>query len=242
MGLLDGKIALITGAGGGLGAAQARYFAREGARIVLTDIDAAKLDTLIEDIGEPAIAVEHDVTDAGQWAHAVRKAAERFGGLDILVNNAGAFATGSVEACGAGDLERIFRINVTSALLGIQAVTAALKQRGGGAIVNIASAAGFRGMPGLTAYSTSKWALRGLTRCAAIDLAPHGIRVNCICPGVVDTPFTQVTPGFSASVSVPPIGRIGVPDDIAPMVALLVSDQAGYATGAEIMIDGGRGI
>lgn len=242
MGMLEGKVALITGAGGGLGEAQARHFASAGARLVLTDIDAEKARRVAADRGDAAIAFHHDVTNAEQWAQVVRGAIERFGGLDILVNNAGAFVTGAVEDCSADDLERIFRTNVTSALLGIQAAVPALKQRGGGAIVNIASAAGFRGMPGLTAYSTSKWALRGLTRCAAIDLAPHRIRVNCMCPGVIETPFTKVTPDFASSVSVPPIGRIGVPDDIAPMVVLLASDQASYATGSEIVIDGGRGI
>lgn len=242
MGLLEGKVALITGAAGGLGEAQARHFAREGARLVLTDIDAPKVAGVAAAHGDAAIPLHHDVTDPVHWARVVEEAIKHFGGLDILANNAGAFATGSVESCTADDLERIFRINVTSALLGIQAVTGVLKRRGGGAIINIASGAGFRGMPGLTAYSTSKWALRGLTRCAAIDLAPHGIRVNCVCPGVIDTPFTQVTPGFAASVSVPPVGRIGLPDDIAPMVALLASDQSGFTTGAEMVLDGGRGI
>lgn len=242
MGILDGKVALITGAGGGLGESMARHFAAAGARLVLTDINSASVSKVAAEQHAAAIAVRHDVTDASQWAHAVSVAVDRLGGLDILINNAAAFTTGTVEACDIETFERIFHTNVASALLGIQAVTPALKQRGGGCIINMASAAGFRGMPGLTAYSTSKWALRGLTRCAAIDLAPYRIRVNCMCPGAIETPFTKVTPDYASSVTLPPIGRIGVPDDIAPMVALLASDQASFATGSEIVVDGGRGI
>ncbi len=242
MGMLEGKVALITGAGGGLGEAMARHFAREGARLVLTDINMEKVAAVAADLSDAAIAFHHDVTDADQWARAVEEAAGRFGGLDILVNNAAAFTTGSVEDCAADVFERILRTNVTSVLLGIQAATPLVKQRGGGVIINIASAAGFRGIPGLTAYSTSKWALRGLTRSAAIDLAPHHIRVNCVCPGAIETPFTKVNPDFDSTVSLPPIGRIGVPDDIAPMVVLLASDRASFATGSEVVIDGGRGI
>lgn len=240
MSLLDEKVVIVTGGGGGLGEAQARYFVAEGARVLVTDIDAKRARAVAEALGPSAAWLAHDVTDEGQWNDAVALVLQRFGRLDGLINNAGVSSFGSVEQVEPAELERVFNINVTSVLIGIRAVAASMKERGG-AIVNIASGAALRGSRDLAAYSTSKWAVRGLSRCAAADLVKYKIRVNCIVPGVTETPMTRKDPKFIPSVlPTIPLGRVGSPDDIAPLAALLVSDRCSFAIGAEFVLDGGR--
>lgn len=242
LGVLDGKVVIITGAGRGQGETTARLFAEEGAKLVLTDRDGANVRQVAASLGESAIWLEHDITDEPVWASVVDMAIERFGAVNVLLNNAGIFFGGGVTDATQADMERAFSVNVTGAFLGVQAVAPNMR-RTGGSIINVASAAGMRGMEGMTAYCTSKWALRGMTRAMSRDLAQFGIRVNAVCPGVIDTPmirnddipdfFQQVAKGI-------PLGRAGVPQDIAGASLFLASDASSFMTGSDVVIDGGR--
>lgn len=240
MGLLDSKVAIITGAGRGQGEATARLFVEEGARVVLTDLDEAAVKEVARSLGDKAIGLRHDIADETGWADVVEATQDRFGSVDTLINNAGIFFTGGIGTATAADLDRAFRINVAGAFLGISAVAPRMTD---GSIVNIASGAGLVGMANMVAYATSKWALRGLSKSAARDLAPRGIRVNAICPGVIDTPMIrndEIPDFFDRIKQGIPLGRTGVPNDIARASLFLASDASSFMTGAEMVIDGGR--
>lgn len=239
MSTLDGKVAIITGAARGQGAAEARLFAAAGARVVLTDV----LDgtDVAASIGEAAAFVRHDVTSADDWARAVGTARERFGRVDVLVNNAGLWRTAPVEEETRARFELMLQVNLVGPFLGVQAVAPAMREAGGGSIVNVSSTAGLRGIRGHAAYGASKFGLRGLTRSAALDLAADGIRVNSVHPGVVDTPMIAeigVERGAGKAPRVP-LGRAGVPEDVAGLVLFLASDASSYITGTELAVDGG---
>ena len=239
--MLDGKTIIITGAGGGQGEATARLFAESGASVILTDIDEARVKDVAASLGSSATGCQHDISDEAGWQDVVEAAGKAFGDIDGLINNAGILATGALEETSAADMERLFQINVLGAFLGMKAVSPNMPE--GSSIVNIASAAGLSGKANMLAYSTSKWALRGLSRSAALDLAPRKIRVNTICPGVIDTPMIRndSLPGFFDQVkSNTPLVRAGEPMDIAKGSLYLVSDASSYMTGGEIVIDGGR--
>ncbi|MGE4323417.1 MAG: glucose 1-dehydrogenase [Sphingobium sp.] len=239
-GRLDGRIALLTGAASGMGAAQARLFIAEGARVLLTDIQEGGA-ALAEELGPDAAFCLHDVTRQADWEKAVALAESRFGGLDILVNNAGLFRPGAIEDTGVDLFDRHVAINQRGVFLGMRAVVPAMQRAGAGAIVNISSGAGLRGAAGMFAYATTKWAVRGMTKCAALDLAPYRIRVNSIHPGPIDTPMIGDWPPEwheRATESVP-LKRLGQPDEIARLALFLASADADYMTGAEVAIDGG---
>lgn len=242
MNRLQNKVALITGAANGMGEATARLFASEGAKVVLGDIDEACGRTIAEDIGDAAVFVRLDVTSAGDWASAVARAESAFGKLDILVNNAGAYAASSLQDSSEAEFDLMVTVNQRSVFLGMKIAAPALAKAGQGSIINISSSGGLRGGPGMINYRTVKWAVRGLTRSAAHDLGPLGIRVNSVHPGAIDTRMLQA--GNSAALNDAMIQRtvlkrIGQPIEVARATLFLASDDASYITGTEVVVDGG---
>ena len=241
MGVLDGKVAIITGAAGGMGAATARLFVAEGARVVITDIQDAGA-AIASELGEAAVFLKHDIASEKDWAQVVETALTKFGRLDVLVNNAATYLAKPMLKTTAADLERLFRINAFSVVFGMQAAFEALKASGKGSVVNISSAAGYRCMADLFPYSASKWAVRGMSGCAAAELGQHGIRVNSVYPGMIQTPMLASTPPelmAKGEHMVLPLGRVGEAEEVARLSVFLASDAASYITGAEITVDGG---
>lgn len=238
---IDGKVAIVTGARGGIGKAIARKLHASGAKMVLTDIEMLPA-AILEEFGDAAIALEHDISEANDWANTVAAATERFGGVDILINNAAHYDAKSVMETSQEEFSQHWRVNELGGFLGIKAVIAAMQGRGGGSIVNISSGAGLRGMPSMFAYSTTKWAIRGMTRSAALDLAPLNIRVNSVHPGIINTAMLhdhnsrEVVEQLKALT---PLGVIGEPENIAEAVAYLASSAARFVTGSELVVDGG---
>ncbi|MFI1579598.1 SDR family NAD(P)-dependent oxidoreductase [Embleya sp. NPDC020630] len=237
---LTGKVAIVTGAARGQGEAEARLFARCGARVVLTDLLEDEGARVAEEIGPEARFVRHDVSNAADWAAVVELAVREFGGVDVLVNNAGIMWTKPILEETPEGLDRILKVNLFGTFHGIRAVAPLMRANGGGSIVNISSLAGLQGIPGHAAYGSSKWAVRGLTKTAALELGEYGIRVNSVHPGAVDTPmignrFTR-GPGNFPTV---PLRRVGEPEDIGELVVFLASDASSWITGTEFVIDGG---
>jgi 3alpha(or 20beta)-hydroxysteroid dehydrogenase len=239
---IRGKVAIITGAASGQGAAEARLFAHEGAKVVLTDINDAGA-ALAGQLGENCHVVRHDVGNEADWAKVMAETLDRFGRLDVLVNNAGVYKPASLLETDAALWDLHYRVNQLSVFLGMRAAAKAMSQTGGGAIVNVSSNAGLNNIPGMFAYGASKWAVRGMTKLAASELASLGIRVNSIHPGIIDTPMLgENTPErLKFFDSMIPMGRMGTPDEVAQLVLFLASDASSYVTGAEIAIDGGIG-
>jgi len=241
-GRLEGKVAIVTGAARGQGEAEARLFVAEGARVVLTDVLADEVAAVASSLGDAAVARAHDVSDEAAWAAVVDLATTRFGGVDVLVNNAAIHRIRPLLEETATDLRRILDVNLVGPILGMQAVVPAMQARRGGAIVNISSLAAHNGFWGHGAYGSTKWALRGVSRTAAVELGPLGIRVNSVYPGMVDTAMlpTAGDPGTDAARTAHvPLGRVGQPGEIAEAVLFLASDASSYMSGAELVIDGG---
>ena len=242
-GRLEGKVALISGAARGMGEKTARLFVQEGASVVLGDILPAVKD-VAESLGDKAIGLTLDVTQAQSWRDAVTAGEERFGKVDVLVNNAGILVMDELAKTDDDTFRRIFDVNAFGCFLGMREVTPAIERAGGGAIVNLSSVEGLGGNRFLIAYSGSKFAVRGMTKSAAIELARKGIRVNSVHPGGIDTPMVQAfLPGDEDRKNFigkqAPMRRMGKPEEIAEAVAFLASDAASYITGAELAIDGG---
>lgn len=243
---LEGKVALISGGARGLGAAEARLFAREGAKVGIGDIredEARALEAEIRESGGEAMFVRLDVTDEGQWSDAVDAVMTAYGRLDILVNNAGILEHGTVEETTADSWDRTMGVNGRGVFLGTQAVIPAMRESGGGSIVNISSVAGLIGGM-MTAYNASKGAVRLLTKSSAVQYAAENIRVNSVHPGPTKTDMLDV---FFRDQEVreqraaeTPIPRLGKPEDIAYGVLFLASDESSYVTGSELVIDGGH--
>lgn len=240
MARFDGKVILISGGARGQGAAEARMLVAQGGKVVIGDVLEHEGEALARKLGSAAAFVRHDVTSESDWRRAVQ-AAEAFGGLHGLVNNAGIYQPKALLDTDAELWERHLRINQTGCFLGMKAATPAMIRCGGGSIVNISSGAGLRGSPKAFAYSATKWALRGMTKSAAMDFARHNIRVNSVHPGPIDTEMLNVrTPEENAArIKQVPLRRNGTADEVAQLVLFLLSDESAYITGAEIAIDGG---
>ncbi len=240
---LEGKVALISGSARGMGEEEARLFASQGAKVVLADVLDEEGEKAAAAIGEAAIFQHLDVTDEAQWQSAVARAESSFGKLDVLVNNAGILRYGPIETTSLEEYELVMRVNQIGPFLGMKAAIPALRRAGGGSIVNISSMAGMRGIAGLVAYASSKFAVRGMTKVAALELGRDGIRVNSVHPGGVETPMTrpfgQQTDPSQVREYTTPIARIGRPDEIAQLVLFLASEKSSYCTGSEFLIDGG---
>ena len=243
MGRLDGKVVLITGGARGQGAAEGSLFVAEGARVVLSDLLDEQGETQAEKLGDAAIYQHLDVRSEADWERGVARTVEHFGQLDVLINNAGIVNAAPLEEMSLASYMEVVQTNQVGVFLGMRAVAPAMREAGGGSIVNISSNAGLEGVPGVIGYVASKWAVRGMTKTAAIELGGYGIRVNSVHPGGVDTPmleqddFEEVDQDgvFSAQ----PIPRIAQPEEIAKLVLFLASDDSSYSTGAEFLADGG---
>ena len=247
---LDGKSAVITGAATGIGRTTALLFAREGAQVVVGDLNEEEARRTVESIeteGGEARFVRTDVSRAGDVKALMEEAAGFMGGIDIIVNNAGAQRSGLVTEFEESDWDLLMAVNPKSCFFGAKYGVPYLRERGGGSIVNMASLAGLKGGPGMTAYSASKGAIVAFTTALAAELAPDRIRVNCMCPGWIDTPFNQPAIDFMGGrtnqdevveQSVP-LGRQGSPEEIAPGILFLASDASSYMTGQAMSIDGG---
>ncbi len=241
MGRLDGKVVLITGAARGQGEAEARLFVAEGGRVVLGDVLDAEGKAVADSLGDAAVYAHHDVRDPDSWQAFVELARRSHGRVDALVNNAGVIVFQSMQETSLEDYRAVIEVNQIGTFLGMKAVTAALQEAGGGSIVNVSSSAGLRGFANGIAYVSSKFAVRGLTRTAAHELGPLGIRVNSLHPGGVDTAMGWGYEGVDVEklYAGTPLGRIGEPIEMARLVLFLVSDESSYCTGAEFVADGG---
>jgi len=239
-GRLEGKVAIVTGAARGQGEAEARRFVAEGAAVLLTDVLDAEGQAVADSLGERAAYRHLDVSAEDEWIAAVEDVEARFGPVTILVNNAGILDFASVEHQDVEKFRRVLDVNLVGTLLGMKSVTPSMRRAGGGSIINISSNGGIWGLPSLGAYVASKWAVRGLSKTAALDLGKRGIRVNSLHPGGIDTPMTSFGDSEdSAFTTSLPIPRMGHVDEVAAVAAFLASDEASYVTGAEWSVDGG---
>ncbi len=247
MGRLDGKVALITGGARGMGKSHARHFVAEGAKVVIGDLLDDKGKELAADLGANNCRyIHHDVTSEAEWAAAVAAAAEAFGTLNVLVNNAGILAHRKIADMTLAEFRRVIEVNLIGEWLGVKSVIEPMTRAGGGSIINISSVEGFTGAAGMSAYSASKFGIRGITRSAAQELGKLGIRVNSVHPGGIMTTMTATAfesftgisdgEGFMRSL---PIARFARSSEVSPLVVYLASDESSYCTGSEFVVDGG---
>lgn len=242
-GRLDGKVALVTGAARGMGAAIARLFVREGAYVVAADVLEREGQALAAELGPSCAFFRLDVSDEAGWDAAVKFAAERWGRIDVLVNNAGVLLFKDILDTSRAEFERLMSVNLVGCFLGIKTAAPAMIAAGGGAIVNISSIDGMKAINGASAYVTSKWGMRGLTKAAAMDLGHRGVRVNSIHPGGIDTPMVNPSgrsrAEFDQIYTDIPMQRSGTAEEVAKAALYLASDESSYCCGAEIVVDGG---
>ena len=244
---LDNKVALITGGARGQGAVEARLFAAEGANVVICDIldeEGKRIESEINNTGGSSLFAHLDVTDESEWQHVIETTLNSFGKLDILVNNAGIYKWSQVEETTSELWDQTMDINAKGVFLGTKHAIAAMRNSGGGSIVNISSVAGLVGSANAAAYCASKGAVRLLTKSTAIQYAKDGIRANSVHPGIIDTPMTTpnllaTTEARDRSASRHPLGRVGTSEDVAYGVLFLASDESSFMTGSELVIDGG---
>ncbi|MGX1910658.1 SDR family NAD(P)-dependent oxidoreductase [Streptomyces phaeochromogenes] len=241
---LAGKVALVTGATGGIGEAVVRRLAAEGAAAVVTDVDADRCAKLAEEVGSGAVGLALDVTDESAWESVVAHATAELGGLSVLVNNAGIAAMGTVETETQETWDRVIGVTQTGVWLGMKHGGPAIERSGGGSIVNVASIFGTVGGFGAQfSYHAAKGAVRLMTKNAALHWAKRGVRVNSLHPGFIETPRARElwrdTPRLAAMLDGTPLGRLGTPEEVAATVAFLASDDASFMTGSELYVDGG---
>jgi 3alpha(or 20beta)-hydroxysteroid dehydrogenase len=242
MGRLSGKVALITGAAGGQGAAAARRFVEEDARVVLADVRDEEGKALADELG--AHFLHLDVSDEDGWTAAVAETADVYEHPNVLVNNAGVLHFARLQDTKLADYLRVIQINQVGTFLGMRTVVRGMVKAGGGSIINVSSIEGLRAAPLLTAYTASKFAIRGMTKVAALELAGKGVRVNSVHPGMIDTGMLPAALGGQAvdlgfAGKKVPLGRVGQPAEIAQLTVFLASDESSYCTGAEFVADGG---
>jgi 3alpha(or 20beta)-hydroxysteroid dehydrogenase len=238
MGLLDGRVAIITGGASGQGAAEARLFAAEGAQVVIGDIQDKLGVELAHGIGKQAIYVHLDVSREEDWAEAVRAATEAFGDPTILVQSAAMVHHKLIEDSNRAEFDRVLAVNLVGPFLGMRAVLPSMQRAGGGVIINIGSGASLSGAGGRSLYGASKWGLRGLTKAAAIEFGYHNIRVNSIQPGAIDTPMLRRSDQEIPPPQIP-VPRYGKPEEIAQAALFLASEHGAYITGVDLPVDGG---
>lgn len=244
-GRLQDKTALVTGGARGTGAATARRFVAEGARVAICDVRHELGEQLARELGDAALYIPLDVGSEADWAQGVERTRAHFGALDVLVNNAAILHLAPLEQTRLEDWERVVRVNQTGVFLGIRAVAAAMREAGGGSIVNVSSIDGIEGMNYVAAYSATKWAIRGLAKCAALELGRDNIRVNTVCPaggneemgGEYRRAGGESNTGY---LDKRPIPRRGTVDEVAGLILYLASDESAFCTGADFPIDGGH--
>ena len=244
---LEGKVAIISGGARGMGAAEAKLFAREGAKVIICDVledEGRQAEAEINEVGGDAVFVKLDVTSQDEWENAVNTAIERFGKLDILVNNAGIIVQSTIEDMTVELWDKVMDVNAKGVFLGTKTAIPHMKEAGGGSVVNISSISGIIGQDNVNAgYNASKGAVRIFTKAAAVQYAKENIRVNSIHPGPIATPMTAEGRADPERVALTaertPLGRYGEPEEVANAVLFLASDEASYVTGSEIVVDGG---
>ena len=246
-GRLAGKVALVTGAARGIGAATARRFIEEGAKVVLADRRTDEGETLANELNalrsDAARFVELDISSQDAWSSAVADATKAFGGLDILVNNAGMIRVKPLEETDLEMFQKVLNTNLVGPFLGIKAVMQGMTERGGGSIINFSSVQGLEGRENMSAYASSKFGVRGLTKTAAIELGPKGIRVNVVVPGPTKTKMTErkgwTDDQYNEAYGGYPLGRMAEASEVAEVVVFLASDESSFCTGADYVVDGG---
>jgi len=240
MARLEGTVALLTGGARGMGEGEVRRLVAEGAKVMIGDVLDAEGEALAAELGDNVIYQHLDVTDEAGWDAVAKLAKETFGPVTALVNNAGIVLQVPIDETTVEDFRKVLDVNVTGVFLGIRAIVPHMVEAGGGAIVNISSAAGLVGMPNLSAYCASKWGVRGMTKAAALDLGHRNIRVNSVHPGAIRTPMAAgIEDEHMAGQA---IQRVGEPEEIASAVVFLLSDDAMDITGAELAVDGGMAL
>lgn len=241
MGKFNGKVVLITGGSRGQGAAHARAFIQEGAKVVITDVLVDEGQALAAELGGNALFFKHDVTSEEEWTSIVRQTEAGFGPINVLVNNAGIVLSKPIEETTESEYRKVIDINQIGVFLGMKAVIPSMKKASGGSIINISSVDGLRGNPNMVAYDASKFAVRGMTKTVALELAQHGIRVNSIHPGLILTPMVvqeDVADSVDQLGEHIPLKRGAQPEEVSKLVLFLAED-ASYSTGSEFVIDGG---
>ncbi|GAB6989163.1 glucose 1-dehydrogenase [Paenibacillus pini] len=244
MGRLNGKVAIITGAANGMGAAEARLFAQEGGKVVGTDLNMDKLNELVNEItsnGGEAIAIQHNVASEDDWKRVIEETLKRFGKVDVLVNNAGISSTMTIANLEMEQWNKVMDINLNGCMLGMKYAIPEMQKVGAGSVINISSIGGLVGMAGSSAYTAAKGALRSISKAAAVEFAKQQIRVNSVHPGIIETPMTaesfkESTPYYKTFTQLPYFGK---PEDVAYGVLFLASDESRFMTGSELVIDGG---
>ncbi|MFY0574289.1 SDR family NAD(P)-dependent oxidoreductase [Cystobacter fuscus] len=237
MGRVEGRTAIVTGGGKGMGAATVRLLAAEGANVIAADVDIASAEALAGELGPKVTAATLDVRSPESWSAVVDGAERRFGTVDILVNNAGIADPGELKDWDLARMQRMLDVNLIGVFNGVQAVAPGMRKLKRGSIVNIGSVGGFQGIPRMSGYVISKWGVRGLTKTAALELGPYGIRVNAVHPGQTRTPMTADVVFDTSGIA---LGRVGEPEDIARAVLFFASDDSSFVTGAELAVDGGQ--